>query len=222
MPIKNEPRTIYDKGWIIRIRYPSDTINIKALILLHGWTGDENSMWIFARQLPANFLIISPRGLIRANPTGYGWVRQSTGEWPGLAEFDSIASLVMERLINWFKEQRIRIVRFNLMGFSQGAALAHAITVLYPDYIEQTVCLAGFFPQPSAGYLLLPGQLAGHRIFIFHGTKDSVIPTEMVLREAYYLNQAGAEVIYCEEEVGHKLGTSCFNRMEDFLAYERS
>jgi hypothetical protein len=37
-------------GWTMRVR-PSQSSNPRLLVMIHGWTGDENSMWVFTRGL---------------------------------------------------------------------------------------------------------------------------------------------------------------------------
>ena len=46
-------------GWTLRVR-PAQTADPRLLVLLHGWTGDENSMWIFAKRLSPAYWMIAP------------------------------------------------------------------------------------------------------------------------------------------------------------------
>jgi phospholipase/carboxylesterase len=55
-------------------------------------------------------------------------------------------------------------------------------------------------------------------VFIAHGTTDNLVPVEMARESANLLKQAGANVTYCEEEVGHKLSAPCFRGLEAFFA----
>ena len=41
-------------GWTLRMR-ESTQAPARPLLLIHGLTGDENSMWVFARDLPKDY-----------------------------------------------------------------------------------------------------------------------------------------------------------------------
>lgn len=58
---------------VMKIQIPEGEGPHPVLLLLHGWTGDENVMWIFASRLPGNYLMISPRGLYKSPLGGYAW-----------------------------------------------------------------------------------------------------------------------------------------------------
>jgi predicted esterase len=56
-------------------------------------------------------------------------------------------------------------------------------------------------------------------MFIAHGTDDDRVPVEKARLSAELLENAGAAVTYCEEQVGHKLSAKCFRGLEAF--YQR-
>jgi len=53
--------TIQIEDWVIRRRIPAGAGPFPLFVLLHGWTGDENAMWIFASRLPAGAMLLAPR-----------------------------------------------------------------------------------------------------------------------------------------------------------------
>ena len=61
--IQSQSEIIQLPNWNVRYRGPQGTGYHAVILLLHGWTGDENSMWIFASRLPDQAILISPRGL---------------------------------------------------------------------------------------------------------------------------------------------------------------
>jgi hypothetical protein len=61
-----ETETIEMDDWILRYRMPDDSRPVSVYLMIHGWTGDETVMWLFANRLPLNFLKIAPRGLYPA------------------------------------------------------------------------------------------------------------------------------------------------------------
>ncbi len=83
----NEFETHKLADWHLRVRAPIGQPPHPVALLLHGLTGDENVMGIFASQLPAAYLVISPRGLYRLPGGGYSWIEKDFGAWPGMEHF---------------------------------------------------------------------------------------------------------------------------------------
>lgn len=68
------------EDWTLRIL---SSRSKRILLMLHGWTGDENSMWVFARNFPDDYYIIAPRAPHSAPETGYSWRAPAPrGSWP--------------------------------------------------------------------------------------------------------------------------------------------
>jgi phospholipase/carboxylesterase len=173
-------------------------------------------MWIFASRLPKHHLLIAPRAIYAPPQGGYGWVPQVDG-FPTLSDFRPAIESLLDLLdkIRTIVDHDISSV--NLVGFSQGAALAHAFTVTHPDSVRAIAGLAGFVPPGVETYL--PQQpLTGKRIFIAHGTEDEIVPVAVARQGVATLEQLGATVTYCEDEAGHKLGPNCFRAMGEFFA----
>jgi len=210
-------------GWPVRMRVPAGDGPHPVILLLHGWTGDENSMWFFAPRLPANHLLVAPRGIFATQPTGYSWRAITSeppsaggGALPALVEFQGAVSA----LAHWMTPEHFPQADFSrlyLIGFSQGAALSYAFALLQPEKVSGLVALAGFAPV-GAQSLAEQRPLLGKDVLIAHGQHDRMIPIEQA-RQAFKLMQlAGAEVTYCEDDVGHKMGARCFPHLETFFA----
>jgi len=107
-------------------------------------------------------------------------------------------------------------LQFDLMGFSQGAAMANLLAMLHPNRVRKMGVLAGFVPAGMEG-LVSQKPLAGKNVFVAHGTQDQMIPLDRARASMALLEQAGAQVTYCEDEVGHKLGASCLRALEKYL-----
>jgi phospholipase/carboxylesterase len=59
--------------------------------------------------------------------------------------------------------------------------------------------------------------LAGKPMFISHGTQDNMVPIDRARASMSLLEQAGAQVTYCESEVGHKVSADCLRGLELFF-----
>jgi phospholipase/carboxylesterase len=107
--------------------------------------------------------------------------------------------------------------RVDVIGFSQGAALANTLALLNPERIGRVGVLAGFVPR-GAESLVRERPLAGKSFFVAHGSLDELVRVEYARLSVELLEAAGANVTFCEEEVGHKIGAGCLRGLESFFA----
>jgi phospholipase/carboxylesterase len=200
--------------WVMRIRQPDGQGPFPVLLLIHGWTGDENSMWVFAPRLPKNALLIAPRGLYTTQGGGYSWYPKLSKPLPW---FDDLLP-ASHRLFDLLSPQNFPAADFSslhLVGFSQGAALAYIMAIQYPAWVASLAGLSGFLPDGASAWLQ-PDRLRGMPVFIAHGSQDERVPVARARSAVGQLEQAGAKVIYCEDDVGHKLSAKCFHGLEAF------
>lgn len=208
------PLTTFE-DWTLRVRPGTGK---RILLLLHGWTGDENSMWIFTRNFPADYWILAPRAPNAAEPQGYSWrAPAARGSWPTVDLFRPSIDGLVELLEKWALANGLDGATVDVAGFSQGAALTLTLVALYPARVRKMGILAGFAPQ-GVEQILAPGLLNGKNIFLAHGTLDEMVPIAMARHAIQLLENAGAKVSYCESEVGHKLSADCLKALEIYLA----
>jgi phospholipase/carboxylesterase len=104
------------------------------------------------------------------------------------------------------------------MGFSQGGAMTNLIGIRHPHRVHKMGVLAGFVPAGLEN-LIQQKPLAGKNIFVAHGTQDQMIPLDRARASMALLEQAGAQITYCEDEVGHKLSSNCLRALERYLQH---
>jgi phospholipase/carboxylesterase len=125
-----------------------------------------------------------------------------------------------DRLINMVDEYAssagIDAHTFDLIGFSQGAAMCNVLAFLYPGRIGKTGILAGFVPK-GLDELVSKRPLAGKPFFVAHGTKDEMVAIDRARESIAILEEAGAKVTYCEDNVGHKVSATCLKAMGEFF-----
>jgi phospholipase/carboxylesterase len=203
--------------WKLRVRETTSSAP-RLLVLIHGWTGDENSMWVFTRGLSPDYWMMAPRAPHAAKPSGFSW-RPSQPLTEGRPSLEMLLPAA-EALINLIDEYsasvKLDAQQFDLMGFSQGAAMVNVIGMLYPHRVRKMGVLAGFVPS-GLDELVLKKPLAGKSIFVAHGTLDRLVPIDRARASIEALERAGAQVTYCEDEVGHKLSANCLRALEAYL-----
>ncbi|MBN1305329.1 MAG: alpha/beta fold hydrolase [Anaerolineales bacterium] len=213
-----DTRLLTHKDWVLRVSCPK-VQPTRLMLLLHGWTGDENSMWIFTRKLSADDTLVSPRAPFSSGEGGYSWREVVPGSWgaPALGELEpAVQSLV--QLVDEFRElEGIQDSRINLMGFSQGGAVVNSFALLYPDRVHRAAVLSGFIPG-GAEELISAGRLKGIAFFVAHGSQDNLVPVEQAEQSVSALKRAGAVVTYCHSEVGHRVSTECLKSLEEFFS----
>lgn len=204
-------------GWTMRVRVAS-IANPRLLVMLHGWTGDENSMWVFARRLPADFWIIAPRAPHAAEPQGFSWrpPQASTFGRPSLETLFPAAEGLIRLIDEYSAAVKVDAIHFDVMGFSQGAAMTNVLGLLYPQRVRKMGVLAGFVPAGLDDHIARK-PLTGKNIFVAHGTQDEMVPIDRARASMELLEQAGATITYCEDEVGHKLSSNCLLALETYL-----
>jgi phospholipase/carboxylesterase len=200
--------------WVMRIHQPEGMGPFPVLIMLHGWTGDEDSMWVFAPRLPKTCLMIAPRGLYTTMTNGYSWHPDIAETWPSINDFQP----AVDRIFKAISSSNFPYGDFSqlhLIGFSQGAAIAYSMAITEPERIASVAGLSGFLPDNTSGWLSAQ-RLNDLPIFIAHGTEDNWVPIEKARLSVDLLERAGAEVIFCEDHVEHKLSAKCFRGLEVF------
>jgi phospholipase/carboxylesterase len=188
------------------------------LLMIHGWGGDEDSMWVFAHGLPRDFWIVAPRAPYAVDAGGYSWwPRDSQQEGSrNLEDLEPLAqdlmALVDTHSLPWFQSPH----RVITLGFSQGAAVAAAIALVLPGRVEKAAILSGFLPGGLEG-ALESKALNQTAFLIAHGTEDELIEISRARDAARVLRSAGAAVVVCEDAVGHKVSAQCLRRVHEFL-----
>ena len=221
MQIATNTEIIEFEDQTLRIRKPTHPPSeSRVLLLIHGFTGDENSMWVFTRDLPSDYWMVAPRAPDAAESGGYSWRPNQTSDMgrPSFEELRPSAETLI-RLIEAYQASAGFDAgqSLDVMGFSQGAAISSVLAFLYPDRIRKLAILAGFVPSGLED-LVVRRPLEGKPIFVAHGTKDETVPIDRARASVEILEQAGARVTYCEDEVGHKVSLTCLHALRKFLA----
>jgi predicted esterase len=209
-----EETSLLESGkWTARVRPPTNPWNGRVVLMLHGWTGDENIMWIFARKVPVNCWMVAPRGPLKSPEGGYAWAIPSNGRRPDLSQYLESASNLGEQLPAWIPDFTPQ-TRLDVVGFSQGAAMTYAMCLSKAP--AKAAPLAGYLP-PGFTEQLTGLDFPGLKMFIAHNTDDKIVSVEESKIAAQLFRQHGAAVEYCESTGGHKLSSTCLHNLDSFL-----
>lgn len=215
----------YITGLTHRIKYPNrknDSEKSPVLVLLHGRHGNEDVPWIFARNIPENWLIISPRAIefepeSSEHETGYSWIEMPESGWPSIDQFDGAIQALSDFIIalpDVYDTDPDNVV---ILGFSQGAATALATAIQYPKICRGIASLVGFAPSLNIDTPQDEGlPLDGVSVFMAVGDRDERIPIEISMQSRDTLLAAGANLSWELYQTGHKLNSQ---GMRDLTAW---
>ncbi len=199
-------------GLVHRVHVPEGPGPFPTLVMIHGFQGNEDVTWIFARNVSPAWIIVTPRAPFPAAGS-FSWAKHDEHDYADSATLqDGLAALThfVEWLPDYYPVDRSRLV---LLGFSQGAAMSYAYGVSHP--VLGIAALCGFIPAPEELRLSAFKNLP---ILILHGTKDLTIPVEVARKDRDRLVEAGAHVTYLESDVGHKVSTDGMRTLKQWLA----
>ncbi len=190
----------------------------RVLLLLHGLSGDENSMWIFTRKLPQEYTLLALRGLYAFQEKGYSWREMADGNWgfPSMSDLQPAADSLLAFVDAWSVSMSLPAKTLDIMGFSQGAALTLALALFHPDRVRALAVLSGFLPLGAEPFLE-KHLLTQTPVFVAHGRQDDQIPVERARMAVKALQDSGARVTYCEADTGHKVSADCIQGLESYF-----
>lgn len=206
--------------WVLKARVPDGEGPHQVILMVHGWTGDERSMWVFAPRLPQSALLVAMRApYVSKHPRygGYSWVADRAEGFSRLADFSPALEAfngLLDELPNTLQGD---FNRFGLIGFSQGAAFCFAYSLDKRPRVLRLASLAGFMPE-GAEDQVADRPLDGLPVFIAHGVLDETVPVARAQQAAKIAKAAGAGVEYCTSETGHKIGAECAHQLADFFS----
>lgn len=211
--MENETTLFNVDDWTLRVRPAHSSNNSRFLLLLHGLTGDENVMWVFTKKLPTDYTIVSPRAPYPTPRGGYSWTPDLKMDFSAFADSARRLKKLVEHLLS---SEPDAIPPIDIMGFSQGAALAYVLALLYPNWTGKVAALSGFLPGGTEEHVS-PGLLQGKPVLVTHGTQDSIVPFKESRRIMEVLQPTGAILTQCEEPGGHKLNAACNHQLVQFF-----
>ena len=169
----------------------------QAIILCHGYGGDGKDISALAinwqRFLPeAIFLCPNAPEICAVNPQGYQWFDLTSEKDEIILE----KSLVAEEKLNIFLDQvfdnfQLEPTNLALVGFSQGCMMSIQVGLKKKEQIN---CLVGYSGKIINQQHLSDNINSKPKIFLMHGTKDTIVSPTHLLEAKEYLNNQGIKI----------------------------
>ena len=172
--------------------------------MLHGRSGNEDAMWVFARTLPDHWLAVAPRGIKPDPAGGFAWHPRQRDEWPPLSMFSDAVDAIARFIRSLSSVYEADPEQIYLMGFSQGAATAYAVAMATPGLVKGVAGLVGFVPVQSDA-AVDTRVLKDLPIFMAVGIDDPHIPYARTKSCVETLKASGADLTYHEYPTAHRL-----------------
>jgi len=191
-----------------------------ALILFHGRGADEDDLFpLFDLLDPAGKRLgVAPRGPLSFPPGRAHWYALQRVGYPDPPTFHETFARVANWLEAFGRESGIGSDSTVLGGFSQGAVMAHALTLgAGRPRPRALVAMSGFIPSVP-GFDTSLDDLSGFPAVIAHGTYDPVIEVAWGRRARDLLTDAGATVTYKESPLGHAIDPAFLPEVAALLA----
>jgi predicted esterase len=108
-----------------------------------------------------------------------------------------------------------------LLGHSQGAGYAYITGIKNPELIKGIICFGGQIPDMDKSYSLLTMDdiKRGNslRVFIAHGTSDSMLNIKHAQKSRKLLEQNGFDVTFVEFNGGHELDQKAMQKAAEWI-----
>lgn len=214
-----QPRYVDDKTAVLphRVLQPNTPGPHPTVVMIHGYLGNEDVMWIFSQTLPENWLVVAPRAIVPEGSGRFSWHHREQNEWPPLSTFDTAVDRLLQFIDTLPQRYDASPEQIYLMGFSQGAAAAFAIAIREPARIQGIASLVGFMPRQIED-AIDTARLAELPVFMAAGTEDDRVPLEIARESAKAVRAAGAFLEYREYDTGHRLNGAGMRKLKQWWA----
>lgn len=195
--------------------------NAPLLIMCHGYGSDENDLFSFASELPAELFIISVRAPYPMQPYGNAWYtinfEAEKGKWNDNVQAKQSVELISEFIDYACNTYAVDSKNVTLLGFSQGSILSYAVAMTYPKKVKNIIALSGYISDDILPESIDKNDVAHLNFFCSHGSVDQVIPVDWAQKTPEFLKALGINYEYTEYPVGHGVAPQNFFDLKTWL-----
>jgi phospholipase/carboxylesterase len=189
------------------------------IVCLHGRGADMRDLAGLAPAIDqTGYLYICPNApvTISIGPgyTGRAWYEP--GGNPSPAAMEQALTALDGVIRDTFNQYHVAAGQAILLGFSQGGAMTYRYGMLRPEMFAGLVILSGALRHPET---LLPHLPAARtqRLFIAHGTHDSMLPVDLSRDAVAFLEAQGYRPLYREYAMGHEINFAVLNDLTHWI-----
>ncbi|MEO0572365.1 MAG: alpha/beta fold hydrolase [Bacteroidota bacterium] len=198
---------------------PSDTPPV--LFMLHGYGSNEEDLFSFATELPAELFIISVRAPYPLEPFGHAWYAinfdAAFGKWNDDQQAIESRGKIVTFIDEACRAYGVDKTNVTLLGFSQGTILSYAVALSYPEKVKNVIALSGYINEGILKEDHERKDCSHLSIYASHGQVDQVIPVEWAQRAPEFLKKKGVTYLYEEFPVGHGVAPQNFYSFKSWL-----
>ncbi|MEV7553076.1 alpha/beta hydrolase [Amycolatopsis sp. NPDC089917] len=181
-------------------KYVEGSPDEPVLLLLHGTGGGPDDLVPLARQLSPASALLAPAGPVSEHGAAR-WFRRLA---EGVFDHEDVvvrANQLADFVVASREEYGLGDRRLVAIGFSNGANIAAAVSLLRPDAVREAALFAAMSPLPEPPRT----DLSGTRVFLSNGEHDPMAPlapAETLVRD---LRERGADVVAHRHPGGHQV-----------------
>ena len=206
------------------ITQKNSSIANKAIVFIHGWSGNRNSFLPFIKNIKINdvewflpeapYLVkdappLSNEDVFDNNESKKSWTyKKKDGQWEIKEPIKMFETFLDDEV---FKKYKSRNVYF--IGFSQGAAVCYEHIMSIKKPLGGIFPIGGFLFKDSEKIKRVSDVNQNTPIIIGHGIKDDIIPIEKSKTAYNQLLEEGANVKFHKYSGGHKISMNYFREI---------
>ncbi len=188
----------------------------RAVIALHGYTGDRNSLYPVAvgtRSKNARWYFPEAPYPLEKHDGNSWFIKDENGYWNTELAFE-----ILDDLLTYVRSDGIPPERTIILGFSQGACLTLEFGLRYKKQLGGLIPIAGFISYPEQLNHDLKEQTITPPVLIMHGTRDTIVPPEKGEEILAFLEERHYPVRIVRFNAGHKIQVSAMNEIRTFIS----
>jgi len=195
--------------------------NAPLLIMCHGYGSDENDLFSFAQELPAELFIISVRAPYPMQPYGNAWYAinfdAQQNKWNDVEQAVESRDKIADFIDDACAKYPVNKNNVTLLGFSQGTILSYAVALTYPEKVKNIIALSGYVSEDMLADNLKDKDYYHLDFYCSHGSADQVIPVDWARKAPKFLDALQIKNTYSEFPIGHGVSPQNFYELNNWL-----